>query len=61
MALRRQNYASCNGGVSSSSYGIESRWLKDDDLIGPDNAVAERHKVCCYPIVTLADRSRGRI
>lgn len=47
---------SCTGGVFmeniSSSYGIKSRWLKDDDLIYPCNAVAERHKVYCYLMVT---------
>jgi mono/diheme cytochrome c family protein len=47
---------SCTGGVFmeniSSSYGIKSRWLKDNDLIYPCNAVAERHKVYCYLMVT---------
>ena len=47
---------SCTGGVFmeniSSSYGVKSRWLKDDDLIYPCNAVAERHKVYCYLMVT---------
>ena len=47
---------SCTGGVFmenlSSSYGIKSKWLKDDDLIYPCNIVAERHKVYCYLMVT---------
>jgi mono/diheme cytochrome c family protein len=47
---------SCTGGVFmeniSSSYGVKSRWLKDDDLIYPCNAVKERHKVYCYLMVT---------
>jgi mono/diheme cytochrome c family protein len=47
---------SCTGGVFmeniSSSYGVKSRWLKDDDLIYPCNVVAERHKVYCYLMVT---------
>jgi mono/diheme cytochrome c family protein len=47
---------SCTGGVFmeniSSSYGVKSRWLRDNDLIYPCNAVAERHKVYCYLMVT---------
>jgi mono/diheme cytochrome c family protein len=47
---------SCSGGVFmeniSSSYGVKSRWLKDDDLLYPCNAVAERHKYYCYVMVT---------
>jgi mono/diheme cytochrome c family protein len=47
---------SCTGGVFmeniSSSYGVRSRWLKDSDLIYPCNAVAERHKLYCYLMVT---------
>jgi hypothetical protein len=47
---------SCTGGVFmeniSSSYGVKSRWLKDDDLIYPCNVVARRHKVYCYLMVT---------
>jgi mono/diheme cytochrome c family protein len=47
---------SCTGGVFmeniSSSYGVKSRWLKDDDLIYPCNTVAERHKYYCYVMVT---------
>jgi mono/diheme cytochrome c family protein len=48
--------SSCTGGVFmenlSSSYGVESKWLKDSDLIYPCNAVAERHKLYCYLMVT---------
>lgn len=47
---------SCTGGVFmeniSSSYGVESKYLRDDDLIYPCNAVAERHKLYCYLMVT---------
>jgi mono/diheme cytochrome c family protein len=47
---------SCTGGVFmenlSSSYGVKSKWLKDNDLIYPCNAVAERHKIYCYLMVT---------
>ena len=47
---------SCTGGVFmenlSSSYGIKSKWLRDNDLIYPCNTVAERHKVYCYLMVT---------
>jgi mono/diheme cytochrome c family protein len=47
---------SCTGGVFmenlSSSYGVKSKWLKDDDLIYPCDAVAERHKIYCYLMVT---------
>jgi mono/diheme cytochrome c family protein len=47
---------SCTGGVFmenlSSSYGVKSKWLRDNDLIYPCNAVAERHKVYCYLMVT---------
>jgi hypothetical protein len=49
---------SCSGGVFmeniSSSYGFESRWLKDDDLVYPCNArlVQEDFKVYCYLMVT---------
>jgi cytochrome c553 len=45
---------SCRGGVfmenSQSSYGVRSRWLKDDDLIFPCNAVPKRDKYQCYLI-----------
>jgi cytochrome c553 len=47
---------SCHAGVFmenvSSSYGVKSRWLKDDDLIYPCNDVAEKHKLYCYLMVT---------
>lgn len=47
---------SCTGGVFmeniSSSYGITSKWLRDDDPIYPCTAVAERHKLYCYLMVT---------
>ena len=47
---------SCTGGVFmeniSSSYGIKSQWLRDDDPIYPCQTVAERHKLYCYLMVT---------
>jgi hypothetical protein len=47
---------SCTGGVFmeniSSSYGIESRWVKEDDLVYPCTAVERRHKLYCYLLVT---------
>jgi mono/diheme cytochrome c family protein len=47
---------SCEAGVFmenvSSSYGIKSRWLKDDDLIYPCDDVAEKYKLYCYLMVT---------
>jgi mono/diheme cytochrome c family protein len=47
---------SCTGGVFmenyQSSYGVKSRWLKENDLIYPCNAVAKRHKFYCYNLVT---------
>jgi hypothetical protein len=47
---------SCDGGVFmenfNSSYGVKSRFLRDDDPIYPCNAVAERHKLYCYLQVT---------
>ena len=47
---------SCTGGVFmeniSSTYGVRSRWLRDDDLVYPCNAVKERHKLYCYLMVT---------
>jgi cytochrome c553 len=47
---------SCTGGVFmenlSSSYGVKSKWLRDNDLIYPCNMVAERHKIYCYLMVT---------
>ena len=48
--------SSCDGGVFmenfNSSYGVASRYLKDDDLLYPCNAVEERHKLYCYLQVT---------
>jgi cytochrome c553 len=47
---------SCEAGVFmeniSSSYGIKSSWLRDDDLIYPCNAIAEKYKLYCYLMVT---------
>jgi hypothetical protein len=47
---------SCTGGVFmenlSSSYGITSKWLSDDDPLYPCTDVAERHKLYCYLMVT---------
>ena len=46
----------CTGGVFmeniSSSYGVKSKWLRDDDLLYPCKTVAERHKLYCYLMVT---------
>ena len=36
----------------SSSYGITSKWLRDDDPLFPCTDVAERHKLYCYLMVT---------
>jgi hypothetical protein len=47
---------SCTGGVFmenyQASYGVKSRWLKDDDLLYPCDSVAERYKFYCYDLVT---------
>jgi hypothetical protein len=47
---------SCTGGVFmeniSSSYGVKSKWLKDDNLVYPCDKVAKRHKTYCYLMVT---------
>ena len=52
--------SSCAGGVfmenSNTSYGTQSEYLKDDDLIYPCNDVAERHKYACYQLVTARIR-----
>ncbi|MGH3105222.1 MAG: hypothetical protein ACRDN6_14120 [Gaiellaceae bacterium] len=52
---------SCDGGVFmenfNSSYGVQSKFLKEDDLVYPCNAVKERHKLYCYLQVT--DRLLG--
>ena len=47
---------SCTGGVFmeniSSSYGVKSRWVKDDDPVYPCETVSEKHKLYCYLMVT---------
>jgi hypothetical protein len=47
---------SCEAGVFmeniSSSYGVKSKWLRDDDLIYPCDTVAEKYKLYCYLMVT---------
>ncbi|MDQ3677632.1 MAG: cytochrome c [Actinomycetota bacterium] len=47
---------SCTGGVFmenfNSSYGVKSKYLRSSDPIYPCNAVAERHKLYCYLLVT---------
>ncbi len=47
---------SCSGGVFmenfNSSYGVSSKYLRKSDPIYPCNAVAERHKLYCYLLVT---------
>ena len=47
---------SCSGGVFmenfTSSYGVTSKYLRKNDPIYPCNAVAERHKLYCYLLVT---------
>jgi len=47
---------SCTGGVFmeniSSSYGIDSKWVRDDDPLYPCPAMKERHKLYCYLMVT---------
>ncbi len=47
---------SCEAGVFmeniSSSYGVKSRWLRDNDLIYPCNTIKERYKLYCYLMVT---------
>jgi hypothetical protein len=35
----------------STSYGIRSRWLRDDDPLYPCDAVARQDKVQCYQLV----------
>jgi hypothetical protein len=48
--------SSCSGGVFmeniSSSYGITSKWVKEDDPVYPCGVVAEQHKYYCYLMVT---------
>jgi len=47
---------SCEAGVFmenvSSSYGVKSRWLRENDLIYPCDVVAEKYKLYCYLMVT---------
>jgi hypothetical protein len=47
---------SCNGGVFmenlGTSYGVASRWLRDDDPVYPCNAVADEDKRTCFDLVT---------
>jgi hypothetical protein len=47
---------SCTGGVFmeniSSSYGVRSKWLRQDDPVYPCQVVDERHKLYCYLMVT---------
>ena len=47
---------SCHGGVFmenlSSSYGVRSKWLRDDDPVYPCPAVEEKYKLYCYLMVT---------
>jgi cytochrome c553 len=51
-----RDQTSCTGGVFmeniSSSYGITSKWVRDDDPLYPCPVVAERHKLYCYLMVT---------
>jgi hypothetical protein len=47
---------SCNGGVFmeniSTSYGVTSRYVRDEDPVYPCNWVAEEDKITCYQLVT---------
>ncbi|HEY7731502.1 MAG TPA: hypothetical protein VH950_11415 [Gaiellaceae bacterium] len=47
---------SCDGGVFmenfNTSYGVQSRFLKDDQPLYPCTEVAERHKLYCYLQIT---------
>ena len=47
---------SCTGGVFmeniTPSLGYRTKWLKQDDLVYPCNAVKDRHKQYCYLMVT---------
>lgn len=47
---------SCSGGVFmenlSSSFGLKSRWLKDDNLLYPCNIVSHQDKLYCYLLVS---------
>jgi hypothetical protein len=46
----------CNGGVFMenffSSYGVQSRWVREDDPVYPCNWVAEEDKMPCYQLIT---------
>jgi hypothetical protein len=46
----------CKGGTFmenlSTSYGVRSPWLRDDDPLYPCNAVAKRDRLRCYEYVT---------
>lgn len=48
--------SACKGGVFmeniSPSYGVRSRWLRDDDPIYPCNAIARVDKFRCFQMVT---------
>jgi mono/diheme cytochrome c family protein len=47
---------SCSGGVFmenlSSSFGLKSRWLKDENLLYPCNIVSHQDKLYCYLLVS---------
>jgi Cytochrome C oxidase, cbb3-type, subunit III len=47
---------SCAGGVFmeniTSSYGLQSRWLRESDPLYPCPVVARRHKLSCYLLAT---------
>jgi hypothetical protein len=51
---------SCTGGVFmenvngaiNTAYGFRTPWVRDDDLVYPCDAVAGRHKLYCYLMVT---------
>jgi mono/diheme cytochrome c family protein len=47
---------SCSGGVFmenlSSSFGLRTRWLKDDNLLYPCNIVSRQDKLYCYLLVS---------
>jgi hypothetical protein len=47
---------SCDGGVFmenfNTSYGVKSRFLKDDQPLYPCTSVEERHKLYCYLQIT---------
>ncbi|HEU0246207.1 MAG TPA: hypothetical protein VFR38_03905 [Gaiellaceae bacterium] len=53
---RRWDRDACKGGVFmenlSASYGVHSRWLRDDDPLYPCDAVARGDKRRCYLMVT---------